>query len=260
MEPNELAALIEQQAALMVAVATGAPRIEDKQREYVARRKKIRAELRRFGLEDPNPYGELWLWYGYWSQHLPNYVSRRAYVSALYQPLLDALEHLGERVIGTELQPAETGWGGVDHQLSQLRERYATAETREDCQAVGLLCRDIFRSLADATFQESHVRAGQVVPGPADAVARLGFVVDALAPGETNREKRKVIKATFDLANKVQHDRTATLDLAAIVAETTLTAVNLVRIVVLGANEVDEPDVSGFPDYPYDAYDEMNDR
>ena len=41
---------------------------------------------------------------------------------------------------------------------------------------------------------------------PLMSVARLGFVVDANAPGETNRETRKVIKATLDLANKVQHD------------------------------------------------------
>jgi len=255
-EPNALATVIQQQAALMVAVATGGPRIDDAQREYTTRRQQIRGELRRFGLEDPNPHEDLWAWYGYWSQHLSSYVSRRTYIRELYQPLLDALEHLADRTVGAELQPAETGWHRVDHQLSQLRERYATAQTSEDCQAVGLLCRDIFRSLADATFDESHVPAGEATPGPADAVARLGFVVDAHAPGETNEELRKVIKATRDLANKVQHQQVATVQQAALVAEATVAAVNLTRILV--PNEVVQPAVQwdAAADYPYEAYDE----
>jgi hypothetical protein len=265
MEPEELATVIEQQAALMVAVATGGPRIEDRQKEYRTRRRQIREELRRLGLEDPNPYGDLWAWYGYWSQQLQGYASRRAYIRELYQPLLDALEHLAARTIGADLQPAETGWARVDHQLSQLRERYATADTSEDCQAVGLLCRDLFRSLADATFEEEQVPSGGTVPGPADAVARLGHVVNAHAPSDANREIRKVIKATFDLANKVQHDQAATLQQAALVAEATVAAVNLVRIAVLGADEVAEPEESATTwdsssDYPYDALDERGDR
>jgi hypothetical protein len=264
-EAKELATVIEQQAALMVTVATGGPKIETKQREYTARRQQIREELRRLGLEDPNPYGDLWAWHGYWSQHLPTYASRRAYFRELYQPLLDALEHLAERVVGADLQPAETGWPRVDHQLSQLRERYATAQTSEDCQAVGLLCRDVLRSLADATFDTSHGRAGENVLGPADAVARLGFVVDAHALGETNRETRKVIKATLDLANKVQHDQSATLQQAALVAEATVAAVNLMRILVLGADEVAQPEEAvvqwgSSAEYPYEAYDELTDR
>jgi hypothetical protein len=265
MEPSELATLIEQQADLMVTVATGGPRIEDKQPEYKARRRQVREGLRRLGLEDPNPHGDLWAWHGYWSQHLPTYASRRAYVRELYQPLLDALEHLSERVVGADLQPAETGWDRVDHQVSQIRERYATAQTNGDFQAVGLLCRDVLRSLADATFEESQVPAGQTVPGAADAVGRLGFVVDAHAPGETNRETRKVTKATLDLANKVQHDQSASLQQAALIAEATVASVNLVRILVLGPNEVAEPDVpeatwSESTEYPYEAYDEIEDR
>ena len=136
------------------------------------------------------------------------------------------------------------------------------AETSEDCQAIGLLCRDLFRSLADATFDESHVRAGEPVPGPADAVARLDFVVDAHTPGDTNRETRKVIKATFDLANKVQHRQTATLRDAALVAEATVAAVNLVRILVPQGEppHVDSATPASFADYPYEAYDELSDR
>ena len=89
----------------MTAVATGGPRIEDAQEDDRARRQQIREALRRAGLEDPNPHGDLWEWYGYWSQQLPTYMSRRLHVRELYQPLLDALEHLSERVIGPTSSP-----------------------------------------------------------------------------------------------------------------------------------------------------------
>jgi hypothetical protein len=240
---EELRTAIEQQAALMVTVATGGPRIEDRNAEYRTRRRNILAELRDRGLADPNPYADLWAWHGHWSQHLGTWASRRAYISELYQPLLDALDHLEERPLGAGLQDALTGWERVDDQLAQLRERFARAETAEDFQAVGLLCRDIFRSLSDATFDEDeHLPEGEALPGPADAKKRLGFTADAVAAGGSNRELRALLKASFDLANKVQHARAATLDEAALVAEATVASVNLMRVLMLGAAPLDEED------------------
>jgi hypothetical protein len=241
----ELRDEIEQQKALMVAVATGGPRIDQRQAEYSQRRQRIRGELHRRGLEDPNPHRDLWAWYGHWTANFSpeqgGYRARRSYVSELYAALLDALEHLDDRTLGTELQPLETGWGRVDHQVAQLRERYATVRTIEDCQAIGLLCRDVLRSLADATFRDGLVPQAQV-PAPADAVARLGYVVDAYAPGAGSREIRKMVKAHLDLANAVQHDQDATLRDATIAAEATVTTVNLVRAIVLGPKEIAPPE------------------
>jgi hypothetical protein len=240
MTVEELRASVEQQKALMIAVATGGPRIDDRQREYTARRREIAAELRRRGLADPNPYGDLWAWYGHWSANLAGYASRRAYISELYHPLLDAIDHLDERNLGGRLQEAVTGWDRVDDQLAQLRERFATANSVEDFQAVGLLCRDVFISLAEATFvADDHLPEREELPGPADAKRRLGFVVDVVAAGGSNQELRALLKATFDFANKVQHARAATLDEAALVAEATVASVNLMRVLVLGASPLE---------------------
>ncbi len=225
----------------MIAVATGGPRIEHRQDEYINRKREIAAELRRRGLVDPNPYGDLWAWYGYWSANLGGYAPRRAYISQLHQPLLDAIDHLDERALGAGLQQPLSGWDRVDAQGSQLRERFASAETVEDFQAVGLLCRDLMISLAQATFEEEHVPQGEEMPGPADAKRRLAFTVDAKAPGASARELRTVLKSTIDLANKVQHARAATLNEAATVAEATVASVNLMRVLVLGATPLREP-------------------
>lgn len=241
MSLDELRAAVEQQKALMIAVATGGPRIDDKQEEYVTRRREVAAELRRRGLADPNPHGDLWAWYGYWSENLAGYGPRRAYISELYQPLLDALDHLDARNLGAELQEATTGWDRVDLQLSQLRERFATARTVEDFQAIGLLCRDVFISLAEATFDAGeHLPDAAELPGAADAKARLGLTVDAVAGGASNRELRAVLKASFDLANKVQHARAGTLSEAAIVAESTVASVNIMRVLMIGAAPLDQ--------------------
>lgn len=237
---EELRTAVEQQKALMIAVATGGPRIDDRQNEYRNRRREIAAELRRRGLVDPNPHGDLWAWYGHWSANLPGYASRRAYMSEMYQPLLDAIDHLDDRALGGDLQDPLTGWDRVDTQVSQLRERFASADTAEDYQAVGLLCRDVMISLADATFEDEHVPDGEQAPGPADAKRRLGFTVEAKAPGSSARELRAVLKANFDLANKVQHARAATLNDAATVAEATVASVNLMRILILGATPLRE--------------------
>ena len=124
-----------------------------------------------------------------------------------------------------------------------MRERFAIARTAEDFQAIGLFCRELFISPGEATFDEDeHLPDGEDLPGPADAKRRLGFTVDAVAGGESNRERRAVIKASFDLANKVQHARTATPDEAATVAEATVTSVSLMRVLILGATPIEEPE------------------
>jgi hypothetical protein len=83
---------IEAQRSLMIAVATGGPRIQSVNNEYTERRQRIREGLEEHRLRDPNPYADLWAWYGKWSSgDLPSYQSRRTYISGLYLPLLDQI-------------------------------------------------------------------------------------------------------------------------------------------------------------------------
>jgi acetyl-CoA carboxylase beta subunit len=60
MTDAELINAIEAQRALMIAVATGGPRIQEVNAQYIQRRSEIADELQRRGLEDPNPHGDLW--------------------------------------------------------------------------------------------------------------------------------------------------------------------------------------------------------
>jgi hypothetical protein len=49
--------------------------------------------------------------------------------------------------------------------------------------------------------------------------------------GATNEASRKHARAAFDLANELQHRRTANFRLAALCAEATVAVINLVAIV-----------------------------
>lgn len=143
---------------MMTAVATGGPSIQDVDREYQDRRRRVRALLRQLGLEDPNPHLDLWAWYGKWSREFGTYAERRSYVREMYRPLLEGIDERSKGAVGSELPGSELpGRPAVDGQVTQLGIRLASAATPEDQQAVGLLCRDIMISLAQAAHDADNL-------------------------------------------------------------------------------------------------------
>jgi len=90
---NDVSSLLrdlEDQKAIMIAVATGGPKIQEKNPEFMDRRRRIRQELQTLGLQDPNPFVDLWGWYGKWSAgELTTYASRRTFVANMYSEVLD---------------------------------------------------------------------------------------------------------------------------------------------------------------------------
>ena len=196
---KELFAEIEAQRGLMISVATGGPRIQSVERAYKERRVKIQAMLNKAGLDDPNPFADLWTWYGKWSSgDLPSYQSRRQFISDIYGPLIERLKgEASKRPSG--IFDAPTGWSKVDRTVTEIRQRLAAASTEEQFQAVGLLCREALISLAQTVF--SPVRHPTLA------------------------------KAALDLTNELQHKRTAAFRQAALCAESTASVVNLIAII-----------------------------
>lgn len=113
-----------------------------------------------------------------------------------------------------------TGWPAVDAQVAQLRIRLASAATPEDHQAVGLLCRDLMISLAQAAYD-----GGILGDVGSSAVDQLYAVVDHHAGGHENEKLRRLLKTTIDFANVVQHRRGVSRREAGLVAEATVAAV-----------------------------------
>lgn len=230
MTDEKLITEIEAQKALMVAVATGGPRIEEVNREYVQRRARIQQVLAARGLKDPNPYPDLWRWYGKWSSDLPTYASRRVYISELYDPLLETLSR--PIPVGSGLFEEPTGWTRVDRGVDAVRQRLETASNEEEYQTVGFLCRETLISLAQAVFDPArHPAPEGVKPSDTDAKRMLEAYILTELKGESNEEARRHARAALDLANALAHRRTAAFRDAALCAEATSAVVNIVAIV-----------------------------
>ncbi len=218
---------VEHLRDVMSDVATGGSRIpsvnDGFRREYGV----VAAELSRRGIMNTIPFGDLWDWYARWSDgSLQTYESRRCFLSSLFEPLL-------VRLRTGELTPVElTGWPRVDRTVEQIRARLTTAETEEQFQTVGLLCREVVISLAQVVYDPSkHAPIDGVRPSETDARRLLeSFLASELAGGP-NAEARAHAKSALALAVALQHRRTAGFRDAALCAEATLAVTNIAAIV-----------------------------
>ena len=231
MTEDELIREIEAEKDLMIAVATGGPRINDVNEEYKAHLTRVQAALEERGLRDPNPHSDLWSWYGKWSSgDLPSHQSRRTYISDLFDQLTGRIRG-GPHLRGAEIFDEPTGWARVDRGLGEVRERLEEAETEEQYQAVGLLCREVLVSLAQTVYDPiQHLLAREPAPSTTDAKRMLElYLLDELA-GSSNEVARRHARASLDMANELQHRRTAHFREAALCAEATASVVNLIAI------------------------------
>jgi len=201
---------IDTQRNLMIAVATGGPRIESVNAGYQQRREAIEVMLRKLNIPDPNPFDDLWAWYGKWSSgDLPSYRSRRQFISDLYGPLVERLKR-GSPTRGFGIFKEPTGWVKIDRTVGEIRQSLARASTEEQFQAVGLLCREALISLAQTVFDPTkHPILDDVTVSPTDAKRMLeAYLATELAEGE-DKVARQHARAALDLANELQHKRTA---------------------------------------------------
>jgi hypothetical protein len=233
MSPEELVKEVEAQRNLMVAVATGGPKIDQVNDEYVSRRMRISAELESLRIVDPVPYRDLWAWYGKWRSDLPTYQSRRTYLSDLFAPLLDRLRSAGDsNALAGEASVEPTGWARVDRALDIVRDRLSTVSTEEEYQTIGLLCRETLISLAQAVYiADTHGSRDGTTPSETDANRMLEAFIGIELSGGSNEEARKHARAALALANALQHRRTADFRTAALCAEATTSVVNAIAII-----------------------------
>ena len=228
---KELIEKIETQKGLMISVSTGGPKIKDVNAQYQRRRFEILTKLQDMAIDDPNPYSDLWIWYGKWSDgSLPSWQSRRNYISNLYQPLLDVLTVRSKTTSVARLQEP-TGWVRVDRAVDKINNALAYAKNEEDFQTIGLLCREAIISLAQAVYDSAkHGSVDGVSPSNTDAKRMLENYKAAELSGSSNETHRKFAKTTVQLAVDLQHKRTASFREAALCAEATRAIINTIAI------------------------------
>ena len=222
---GRLRADVDLETDTLMGVAEGRIAIQDANEEYKKRRRGLRSALKRLGLSDPNNWPDLWLWYGRYKDddELRSYQSRREFIILRYQPLIETLDNLADRQLGTGIDIPTTGWAPVDRQVEQLREMYARADTPEQFRQVGLLCRDIFISLGYVVFDpEKHLSEGEPMPKRDNAKDRLAYAVGAEYGGRSNVELRGLVRATWTYVQDRVHDQSEDRRDAMIAADATI--------------------------------------
>lgn len=151
-------------------------------------------------------------------------------MSELYDSLLARLQQDSSSTPGMFDEP--TGWAKVDRTVTEIRQRLEQATTEEQFQAVGTLCREALISLAQAVFDSSqHPTLDGVKASPTDFKRMIEAYIAFELAGASKEASRRHAKAAFDLANDLQHKRTANFRHAALCAEATVAVINLVAIV-----------------------------
>ncbi|MHB8717270.1 MAG: hypothetical protein ACYDAC_00040 [Candidatus Dormibacteria bacterium] len=222
---------LEKQAALLIAVATGGPRIDAVQAEYQQRRRRLLPALERRGLAYPFPWSDLWEWHSFWSGKLGGYAARRTHVRGLLSPTVDAIElqrpSFAVMDPGTDLGT----WAQLDARVAGLAAELLGAASRDDIQDVGRRAREILIDCARLLADPSLVPDGDDPPRTSDAKAWLDLFLRRHAAGAAREELRRLVRAAWDLAQKVTHGDVGRVDAFAAAQATVLVVRTLQQLV-----------------------------
>lgn len=214
--------LVDSVSSILVDVATGGSRIDDVKDEFSLSARALDAVLRRLGIDNPNPYRDLWGWYEFYREHLPTYASRRGHVAECFEPVRRALVDLFARTTAEPAMGGVTGWPVVDAEISKLRERYKLAKDPRDFNAVGLQCVAVHVALGRAVFDEGDLPIDDEVPSSTDWKRRVEYFLDAAAPGRRMASIRKIVRNVHELAQAMKHHDEPVFVEARISAEATI--------------------------------------
>lgn len=196
---------------MLTTVATGGPQIAMVDGQYQQRRDEIALGLKRLGIENPFPWRSLWDWHGKWSSgEFPSYASRRRYIREIAEPAELELERRRSQGSVTDWGSRGTTWGSLEERLTGLKTELDRAAGLDDLQDVGRRAREIIIDAAAFVFQESMTPANEEPPKKGDAKQQIEFFLSDAAGGTAHVELRRLIRATWDLANAVTHSSSAT--------------------------------------------------
>lgn len=230
---STLIPLLEKQKAIMIAVSTGGPRIQEKNTEYQNIQKEIVSRLKLVGLEHQNMYSDLWEWYGFWNSNLRSYQERREYIGKLFDPFIASLRDNNSFSKEGVIKVIEyTGWERIDRTADKIKQSYLNAKNEEEFQTIGLLCRENLISLSNEIYDErKHLEFCDTPPSPSDSKRKIDAYIQFNLSGKSNENIRKFAKVAIDLANEVTHKRTASKKDAGLSITATSAIINIIRLI-----------------------------
>jgi hypothetical protein len=123
-----------------------------------------------------------------------------------------------------------TGWVDVDHEITILRQRFASAITPQDCAIVGHQCVRVLEVLSVAAYEhEIHGDPLQPAPPVKRTKVRLGAVLASHSAMNVNKTLDRFARNCVELAEEVKHSNTPTRTEAGVAADAVIILANLVR-------------------------------
>lgn len=227
---QELLKDIEYLKNVMVSVATGGQRIQDVDTEYQKTFNKVAVALKKIDVDNPNNYRSLWDWYGKWRSDFSKYQERRDYIKEIYEPILSLFLDIEDEKI-FDIKVNLTDWERIRRGVIEINKREKQAENEEQFQAVGMLCRELIISLAQAVYNpELHPALDGVEISKTDAKRMLESYIAVTLAGAGNEDLRSYAKTTNKLANTLTHKRTATKKEMMLCTSATLALVNFIGV------------------------------
>lgn len=218
---------------IMVSVSTNGSRIQDEEIRYKSLHYQIQTNCKKLNIPYNNFFTSLWDWYGKWKVDFPTYQERRNYVKNLFEQTLVYFEESDKQEVAETLVELDN-WDKIKRTVTKIKIDSHSAVNEEDFQTIGLLCRDVIISLAQAVYNpivhgDTHEDGTKI--GNADAVRMIGNYVNYTFGGGSNKELKGYAKTTNALANQLTHKRTATKKDMLLAVSSTIALINFIGII-----------------------------
>ena len=224
---------IETVRNIMVSVATGGNRIQEEDERYKKLNIQITRDCKKLNLTYNNLYSNLWEWYGKWRADFPTYQERRTYINELFAPTLSYFDDT-ENYNSIETFVELDDWERIRRTVTKIKRDSSIAKNEEDFQSIGLLCREVIISLAQAVYNPvvhgSEDEKGVII-GKTDAVRMIGNYISIELSGSSYDELRAYAKNTNKLANRLTHERNATKKDMLLSVSSTIALINFIGII-----------------------------
>lgn len=230
-ELNEIRQHIDAIRSIMVSVATGGERIQTVNERYQNLNDTVKSTCAKIGIPYSNPFVSLWDWYGKWKADFPTYQERREYIRDLFSPILASVENYKPNNVEILVQLDD--WTRIKRTITKIKSDSTSAVNEEDFQTVGLLCREVLISLAQAVYNpDLHGETDEdgTTIGKADAVRMIANYFNVKLKGKQMKELRDYAKATNAIANQLTHKRTALRTDMLLAMSSTIALINFIGI------------------------------
>lgn len=120
-------------------------------------------------------------------------------------------------------------WTRLEQRVNELKDELAAAVSPDDLQDVGRRAREVLIELGQLALSDEALGPEIAAPKQADAKQRLSLFLEARAPGAAHAELRQLVRAAWELAQKVTQSQSIERVDALAAAQATVLLVRIIQ-------------------------------